>query len=150
MKLRGRPRLRALLLRSPCFALLNHVLHPSPDLRRVSLRFFASSTIRASSRAGIVPSSTAGINRQAPKQSANSQEMAWANGLQQYDNVVHRLMSKQFHHRTSCAGETWEERSAKEMHPRSPDSDQTTLKWQRVSVLSVWLRMQNGTMVSSW
>ena len=39
---------------------------PSPDLRRVSLRFFASSTIKTSSRAG-VPSSTAGINRQTHK-----------------------------------------------------------------------------------
>ena len=76
---------------------------PPPDLRRVSLRFFASSTIRASTRAAVVPSSTAGIHRQ---QSANSQEMAGANGLQQNDHIVHRWMCETFHHRTDCTGET--------------------------------------------
>ena len=68
----------------------------------------------------------------------------------QNDRKAHQWMCKQFHRRTGCAGETLEKRSATEMRPRPPDSDQTTLKRQRVSVLSVWLRLYNGTMDSTW
>ena len=140
---RGRPRLRALLLLSPCLALLNHVLRPTTcdESVCVSSRLPPLGTPPQSWRCfeHCWHQSTQKMTSP-PKRSANPEEMAWASGLQQNDQKVHRWMCKQFHHHTGGTGETLEERSAKEMHPRPPDSDQTTLKRHRVSVLSVWLR----------
>ena len=90
---------------------------PPPDLRRVCMRFFASSTTRHPPMPALFP--RAGINRHRkmtspPKLSATSQEMAWANGLRQNDRIVHPWMCKQFHHRTGCTGETWEKRSTRQ------------------------------------
>ena len=47
--------------------------------------------------------------------------MAWASGLQRNDHMGHQLTCKCHRHRTGGTGETWEERSAKEMHQHPPD-----------------------------